>query len=52
MYYKLTLKDDGTLELLDVVDKRKADGFIYATEKEYKKLNPDYVQDYSKDLEL
>ncbi len=52
MFYKLMLKDDGTLELLDIMDERKADGFIYATEEEYKKLNPTYVQDYSKDLEL
>lgn len=52
MYYKLTFKDDGTLELLDIVSDKKADGFIYATEKEYKKLNPKFVRDYTKDLEL
>lgn len=55
MYYKLSLNKDGTLEIVDRVDEKKPDGFIYATLEEIKKIKPKLIHDYNldvKDIEL
>lgn len=52
MYYKIDVMPDGTLEIVDRVEEKKPDGFIYATENDLKKINHKFVKDYSEGIEL
>lgn len=52
MYYKLELLSNGTIKVVDIVNERKPDGYLYATEKEFKKLNKNYVDNYADGVEL
>lgn len=38
---------DGKLKLLDYVEDKKDDGFIYATKRELKKIKPEMIEDYT-----
>lgn len=46
MFYKLDVMPDGTLEIIDRVEEKRPDGFIYATEDDIKKINPKFLKDY------
>lgn len=46
MYYKLDLLPSGELEIIDRVEDKASDGFIYATEDEINKINPKMLKDY------
>lgn len=52
MYYKLELQTDGRIKVLDIVEEKRPDGFIYATENEFKKLNKSFVDSYADEVEL
>lgn len=52
MYYKLELQKDGRIKVIDIVEDKKSDGFIYASEKEFNKLNKVYVDNYADEVEL
>lgn len=52
MYYKLELQSDGIIKVIDIVDKRKSDGYLYATEKEFEKLNKNYIDNYAEGVDL
>lgn len=52
MYYKLKLQNDGRIKIVDIVDDKKPDGYIYATDEEFKKLNKAYIDDYANEVEL
>ncbi|MCM1324107.1 MAG: hypothetical protein NC218_08090 [Acetobacter sp.] len=44
MYYKLDLLPDGRLEVVDMVEEKKNnDGFLYATQEEYDRLEPSNI---------
>lgn len=51
MYYKMDLLIDGTLEVIDRVEEMDlTDGFIYATEKDFNRLDKRIVKDYTDNL--
>lgn len=47
MYYKLEyIKSEDMLNLVDIVEDKKDDEYIYATEEEFHRLKPDMVINY------
>lgn len=51
MYYKLELTPDGLINVLDYVDKKQDDEFIYATESELNELKKSKVVSYLDSLQ-
>ena len=48
MFYKIDLMPDGTLEVVDRVEEADyEDGYIYATEADYDRLDKRIVKDIS-----
>ena len=47
LYYKLELTADNMIRVLDIVEEKQDDEFIYATSDEFKKLKQDCVIDYN-----
>ena len=50
LYYKLELTADDMIRVLDIVEEKQDDEFIYATEDEFKKLKQGCVIDYNVDV--
>lgn len=50
MFYKLELTRDDKIIVLDVVEDKQDDEFIYATPDEFKKLKQSRVIDYNADV--
>ena len=50
LYYKLELTTDDMIRVLDIVEEKQDDEFIYATSDEYKKLKTGRVIDYNTDV--
>lgn len=47
LYYKLELTADDMIRVLDIVEEKLDDEFIYATSDEFKKLKQSKVIDYN-----
>lgn len=50
LYYKLELTTDDMIRVLDIVEEKRDDEFIYATGEEFKKLKTGRVIDYNVDV--
>lgn len=50
LYYKLELTTDDMIRVLDIVEEKQDDEFIYATEDEFKKLKVGRIIDYNVDV--
>lgn len=50
LYYKLELTADDMIRVLDIVEEKRDDEFIYATSEEFEKLKTDRVIDYNVDV--
>ena len=50
LYYKLELTTDNMIRVLDIVEEKQDDEFIYATGDEFKKLKQNNVIDYNVDI--
>lgn len=50
LYYKLELTTDNMIRVLDIVEEKQNDEFIYATSDEFKKLKQSKVIDYNMDV--
>lgn len=50
LYLKLMLTSDNKIIVLDVVEEKQDDEFIYATKEEFKKLKQSRVVDYNIDV--
>lgn len=50
LYYKLELTTDDMIRVLDIVEDKQDDEFIYATSDEFKKLKTGRVIDYNTDV--
>lgn len=50
LYYKLELTPSNMINVLDVVEEKRDDEFIYATEDEFKLLKQNRVINYIDDL--
>lgn len=50
LYYKLELTTDDMIRVLDIVEEKQDDEFIYATGDEFKKLKQGRVIDYNLDV--
>lgn len=50
LYYKLELTADDMIRVLDIVEDKQDDEFIYATSDEFKKLKAGRVIDYNMDV--
>lgn len=50
LYYKLELTADDMIRVLDIVEEKQDDEFIYATGDEFKKLRQSRVVDYNMDV--
>lgn len=50
LYYKLELTTDDMIRVLDIVEEKRDDEFIYATGDEFKKLRQSRVVDYNMDV--
>lgn len=50
LYYKLELTSDNKIIVLDVVEEKQDDEFIYATQEEFKKLKQSRIIDYNADV--
>ena len=50
LYYKLELTPDDMIRVLDIVEEKQEDEFIYATSDEFKKLKTNRVIDYNTDV--
>ena len=50
LYYKLELTADDMIRVLDIVEEKQDDEFIYATEDEFKRLKQGRVIDYNVDV--
>lgn len=50
LYYKLELTTDDMIRVLDIVEEKQDDEFIYATEDEFKKLKAGRIIDYNVDV--
>lgn len=50
LYLKLMLTSDNKIVVLDVVEEKQDDEFIYATKEEFKKLKQSRVVDYNIDV--
>jgi len=50
LYYKLELTADDMIRVLDIVEEKHDDEFIYATGDEFKKLRQSRVVDYNMDV--
>lgn len=50
LYYKLELTPENMIRVLDIVEEKQDDEFIYATSDEFKKLKADRVIDYNTDV--
>ena len=50
LYYKLELTPDNMIRVLDIVEEKQDDEFIYATSDEFKKLKQNRVIDYNVDV--
>lgn len=50
LYYKLELTTDDMIRVLDIVEEKQDDEFIYATSDEFKKLKTGRVIDYNTDV--
>lgn len=50
LYYKLELTTDDMIRVLDIVEEKRDDEFIYATSDEFRKLRQSRVIDYNMDV--
>lgn len=50
LYYKLELTPDDMIRVLDIVEEKQDDEFIYATSEEFKKLKAGRIIDYNTDV--
>lgn len=50
LYYKLELTPNNMIRVLDIVEEKQDDEFIYATSDEFKKLKQSRVIDYNVDV--
>lgn len=50
LYYKLELTTDNMIRVLDIVEEKQNDEFIYATSDEFRKLRQSRVIDYNMDV--
>lgn len=50
LYYKLELTPDNKFIVQDIVEDKKDDNYIYATEKDMKRIKSKLIVDYNSDL--
>ncbi|MCM1324188.1 MAG: hypothetical protein NC218_08495 [Acetobacter sp.] len=50
LFYKLELTPSNMINVIDIVEEKRDDEFIYATEEEFKKLKQSRVINYIDDL--